>query len=171
MAIAGDLGIYYRMPVLSQENLKGKLGFGFQVSNVGNKIAYTTHQEKAFLPINLRIGGAFTINAGDRHKISLMSDINKLLVPTPPIWLDTGTGTVIQHGKDPFVSTPVGMLQSFWDAPGVLRDDGTRSRFQEELNEIAFGIGLEYWFHSVIAARGGYFHEHESKGSIKNESG
>ena len=59
------------------------------------------------------------------------------------------------------------MLQSFWDAPGVLQDDGTRSRFQEELNEIAIGVGLEYWYNGVIAIRGGYFHEHESKGSRK----
>ena len=175
-AIAGDLGIYYRKPVLRLENLDANLGLGAQVANVGNKIAYTEEQEKAFLPINLRLGGAFTIKAGDHHSISLMSDINKLLVPTPPIWLTDSTGTVartpqgqpiVKHGRNPYVSTPVGMLQSFWDAPGVLQDDGTRSRFQEEINEISLGVGLEYRFHRIIAIRGGYFHEHETKGSRK----
>jgi hypothetical protein len=176
MALAGDLGIYYRKSILRLGNLNGKLGFGAQVSNVGNKVSYTEDQEKAFLPINLRMGGAFTINAGKRHSISLMSDFNKLLVPTPPIWLTTPAGApvlnaqgqaVVQYGKNPFVSVPAGMLQSFWDAPGVLRDDGTRSRFQEELNEITIGVGLEYCYKSIIAIRGGYFHEHESKGSRK----
>ncbi len=174
MALAGDLGIFYRKPVLRLNNLNGILGLGFQVSNVGNKISYTADQEKAFLPMNLRLGGSFTINAGERHAISLISDINKLLVPTPPIWLTTSSGIpvlnpqgqqMVQYGKYPFVSVPAGMLQSFWDAPGVLQEDGSRSRFQEELNEISIGVGLEYWYKGSLAFRGGYFHEHESKGS------
>ena len=176
MAIAGDLGFFYRKSDLRLGSKDAILGLGIQIANMGNKVSYTADQEKSFLPINLRLGGAFTINAGDHHSISLMSDINKLLVPSPPIWLTTSTGApalnpqghpIIQHGKNPFVSTPVGMLQSFWDAPGVLQDDGTRSRFQEELNEIAIGVGLEYWYNRAIAFRGGYFHEHESKGSRK----
>jgi hypothetical protein len=57
------------------------------------------------------------------------------------------------------------MFQSFWDAPGVLQEDGSRSRFQEELNEIAVGMGLEYIYKGILAFRWGYFHEHESKGS------
>ena len=174
MAMAGDLGICYRKPLLRLANINGILGLGAQVSNIGNKVSYTADQEKAFLPINLRLGGAFTIKAGKRHSISLMSDLNKLLVPTPPIWLTTPTGApaltpqgnpIIQYGKDPFVSTPVGIFQSFWDAPGVLQEDGTRSRLQEELNEIAIGVGLEYWYKGIFAFRWGYFHEHESKGS------
>lgn len=176
MALAGDMGLFYRKSVLRLDNLNGILGLGVQVSNVGNKVSYTADQKRSFLPINLRLGGAFTIKKGDRHSISLMSDINKLLVPTPPIWLTTPAGApvlnpqgnqIVQYGKDPYVSTPVGMLQSFWDAPGVLKDDGTRSRFQEEINEIAIGVGLEYWYNGTIAFRWGYFHEHESKGSRK----
>jgi len=38
---------------------------------------------------------------------------------------------------------------------------------QEEINEISLGVGLEYRFHRIIAIRGGYFHEHETKGSRK----
>lgn len=174
MALAGDLGFFYRKPVLRLNNLNGILGLGVQVSNVGNKISYTADQEKAFLPMNLRLGGAFTIKKGYHHSISIMSDINKLLVPTPPIWLTSPAGAIVlnpkgqpivQYGKDPFVSVPQGMFQSFWDAPGVLQEDGSRSRFHEELNEIAIGVGLEYWYNGAIAIRGGYFHEHESKGS------
>lgn len=174
MALAGDLGCYYRKPVTRLGNLDGIVGLGAQVSNIGNKISYTADQEKAFLPINLRLGGAFTINAGERHTVSLMSDINKLLVPTPPVWLTTPSGApvlnpqgnpIIQYGKDPFVSTMAGMFQSFWDAPGVLQEDGSRNRFQEELNEIAIGAGIEYWYKKTLAFRWGYFHEHVSKGS------
>ncbi len=174
VAIAGDLGIYYRTTVLSLRNLGGNLGLAAQLANVGNKIAYTMDAEKAFLPINLRLGGALTIQAGDHHSISMVSDLNKLLVPTPPVWLTTSEGNIattpsgqpiVLHGRNPYVSTPAGMLQSFWDAPGVPREDGSRSRWQEEINEISVGVGLEYWFHGTIAARGGYFHEHPTKGS------
>lgn len=176
MALAGDLGFFYRKPDLRLGNLNCILGLGIQVSNVGNKVSYTADQEKAFLLINLRLGGAFTLRASDRHAISLMSDVNKLLVPTQPIWLTTPAGApvlnpqgnpIIQYGKDPYVSTVAGMFQSFWDAPGVLQGDGSHSRFQEELNEIAIGVGLEYWYNGTIAFRWGYFHEHESKGSRK----
>jgi hypothetical protein len=174
MALAGDLGFFYRKPVLRLDNLIGTLALGLQVSNVGNKISYTADQEESFLPMNLRLGGAFTLRKGERHSLSLMSDINKLLVPTPPVWLTTSTGApaltpqgnpIIQYGKNPYVSVPQGILQSFWDAPGVLQEDGSRSRFREELYEIAIGVGLEYWYNGVMAIRWGYFHENERKGA------
>ena len=39
------------------------------------------------------------------------------------------------------------------------------SRFGEELREINFGVGLEYWYNEVFAVRTGYFHEDRSKGN------
>ena len=82
-----------------------------------------------------------------------MLDINKLLVPTPPVYDQNGN---IVEGKDPNVSVVKGIFQSFFDAPGG---------FSEELKEFTYGIGVEYWYDNQFALRGGYFHEAEMKGN------
>jgi hypothetical protein len=51
-----------------------------------------------------------------------------------------------------------GIFQSFSDAPGG---------FQEELNELMYSVGAEYWYMKQFAFRGGYFHEHATKGARK----
>jgi len=176
MAIAGDLGFFYRKSDLRLGNKDAILGLGIQIANMGNKVSYTADQEKSFLPINLRLGGALTINMDDYNSIALMADVNKLLVPTPPVWATDSVGApikddegnqVVAHGKNPFVAVPVGMFQSFYDAPGVIMDDGSRSVWREELNEITISAGLEYWYRKQFAIRGGYFYEHATKGNRK----
>jgi hypothetical protein len=47
------------------------------------------------------------------------------------------------------------MLQSFGDAPGGLK---------EEMREVNTSIGVEYDYNDIFAVRGGYFHEHKTKG-------
>jgi len=59
---------------------------------------------------------------------------------------------------DPNVSVPVGMIHSFYDAPGG---------FSEEMSEFNIAGGLEYWYAQQFAVRGGYFWEHENKGNRK----
>ncbi len=176
MAVAGDLAFYYQNDInLSDKD--SRLAFGLNISNMGNKIEYTENQKKTFIPINMRLGGALTTWLDDYNSITLTADVNKLLVPTPPVYLtDSITGKtvvdengdwVIEYGKDPDVPVPVGMLRSFWDAPGVVRDDGSRSILLEELHEFTYSIGFEYWYREQFAIRGGYFHEHETKGNRK----
>lgn len=88
------------------------------------------------------------------NKISFMLDFNKLLVPTPPVRVDS-TGEVFA-GYDDNVGVLQGVFQSFYDAP-----DG----FKEELQEINVSAGAEYWYNNIIAARAGYFFESERKGN------
>ena len=38
---------------------------------------------------------------------------------------------------------------------------------EEELHEIKYSVGAEYWYANQFAVRGGYFHEHETKGNRK----
>jgi hypothetical protein len=176
MAMAGDLGFYYRKSNLRLGNKDGILGLGIQIANMGNKVSYTADQEKSYLPINMRLGGALMVNMDGYNSISLMADLNKLLVPTPPVWATDSLGSpirdadgnqVIAYGKNPFVAVPVGMSQSFYDAPGVVMDDGNRSVWREEVNEITISLGIEYLYRKKFAFRGGYSHEHETKGFRK----
>jgi hypothetical protein len=164
ISFAADLGFYYQNEI----NLGGNDALwaaGINISNMGTPISYTVDATKVNIPTNLRLGGRFQYNIDDYNSISLNADLNKLMVPTPPIYNDT-TGEV-EYGKEPPESVVVGMFQSFYDAPGYLKSDGTRSKFLEELYEIAYSVGVEYWYREQFAIRSGYFHEHATKGNRK----
>lgn len=145
--------------------------WGANISNIGNKMAYTTEADRDFLPTNLRLGSALNVRFDEYNSLTTTVDFNKLLVPTLPRL--NGSGTLIS-GKPNDVGVTQGMIQSFYDAPGnVLEDEDGNvfiqqgSRLKEELNEINIGGGLEYWYGDVLAVRGGYFYEHRAKGDRK----
>ncbi len=72
----------------------------------------------------------------------------------------------IVAGKDPNVAVATGIFQSFYDAPGVIRN-GERQIWREEFREINYSFGVEYWYAKQFALRAGYFHEHATKGNRK----
>ncbi len=141
---------------------------GMNFSNIGAKISYTDDANKDFIPINMKIGQSLAFVMDDYNSIAIITDINKLLVPTPPIYATDESGSpipdpvtgepTIESGKDPNVSVMSGIMQSFSDAPGG---------FSEELKEYNLSAGLEYWYNKQFAVRAGYFHEHLTKGNRK----
>jgi hypothetical protein len=155
ISFAADVSSYFEDDI-QLFNRDSWLAFGINISNIGSKMTYTDDQEPDFIPINMRLGSALTVELDNYNSICLAADINKLLVPTPPIYDSTGINII--KGKDPNVSVPVGMIQSFYDAPGG---------FKEEIHEITYSLGIEYWYSHQFAVRAGYFHEHETKGNRK----
>jgi hypothetical protein len=168
ISFAADLGFYYQDDI-DVGSSTGQWAAGISFTNMGTPVSYTLDAEKTPVPTNMRLGGRFSYNIDDYNTISIHTDLNKLLVPTPPVYeTDTVTGDeVVVAGKEPPGSVVVGMFRSFYDAPGVLRADGTRSVFLEEFHEIAYSIGAEYWYREQFAIRTGFFHEHASKGNRK----
>lgn len=154
ISFAADISGYYRKDV-TLFSKKGEIAAGLNFSNIGSKMSYSDGQTSDFIPMNMRLGSAGTINFDNFNKLTLTLDFNKLLVPTPPI-RDTN-GNIID-GKDPNVSVPVAIFQSFYDAP---------NGFGEEIDEITTSIGTEYWYNNQFAIRAGYFHENASKGNRK----
>jgi hypothetical protein len=155
-SIAADVAGYFRKDIrIAKKDME--LALGANVSNIGNKVRYTETSTRDFIPINLRLGTALNANLDEYNKISFAFDINKLLVPTPPIYNDSIDGQ-IDFGQDPNVSVVSGIFQSFGDAPGG---------FSEEMREINFSIGTEYWYDDQFAVRAGYFNEHNTKGGRK----
>ena len=163
---AADVSVYYRKP-LEIKSQQAVLAFGINISNIGNKISYTENIQTDFLPMNLRLGPSFTLDLDKYNQISFLFDVNKLLVPTPPIYkLDTNGlplydlngKRVILLGKDPNVGVVSGIFQSFHDAPGG---------FKEEMREITLSTGVEYWYDKQFAIRAGYFYENATKGNRK----
>ena len=162
---SADVGVYYQKDIKLSE-YDSRMAFGMNISNIGGKIGYT-EDSKTFIPMNMRIGGSLTMEIDDYNSILITSDLNKLLVPTPPIYKTVDGEEVVEFGKSPDVSVPVAFFQSFYDAPGVYKSDGSRSVLQEELREITYSVGAEYWYAKQFAVRAGYFHEHATKGNRK----
>jgi hypothetical protein len=154
-SFAVDLGVYYQRPLKIRE-LDGEFAWGACFSNLGTKISYTAGSDKQFIPANLRLGARLTIDLDEYNSLSAAVDFNKLLVPTPPIYNETGDS--ILYGRSVPTSLPLSWIQSFYDAPGG---------FNEELREIMISGGLEYWYRQQFAIRGGYFHENAFKGNRK----
>lgn len=164
-SVAVDLSGYWENPDLVVNGRKSVLRIGGNVSNVGAKMSYTNSSDRYFLPTNMRIGAGLTTKLDDYNEVTFFVDINKLLVPTPPVYaLDSNNQIligndgepVIVDGKNPNVSVPAGIIQSFYDAPGG---------WKEELHEFYYSAGLEYWYDKQFAVRAGYFYEHPTKGN------
>jgi hypothetical protein len=165
-SFAFDLAGYY----IDRDRVKifgrpGMMTMGASLTNIGSKIRYKDSTEGEFIPINLGIGQGFGVDLNSHNSISLQYELNKLLVPTPPLYAIDSLGNrvlnssgqyVIEAGKDPNVSVPKGMLQSFNDAPGGAR---------EEFSEINFAIGAEYAYNKTFFVRTGYFYEAKRKGN------
>ena len=155
-SVAADVAGYFRKDIrIAKKDME--LALGANISNIGNKVRYTETSTRDFIPINLRLGTALNADLDEYNKISFAFDINKLLVPTPPIYNDSIDGQ-IDFGQDPNVSVVSGIFQSFGDAPGG---------FSEEMREINFSVGTEYWYDDQFAVRAGYFNEHNTKGGRK----
>ena len=185
-AFAVDISTNYRNPDFQVGDKDATIAFGAVISNIGNKISYTDNVDQDFLPTNMRLGGALTVDLDEFNKLTFAYDATKLLVPTPPVYdrpdLEgyTGEDDFIIAGEDDEVSVVQGIFQSFGDAPGrivtdedgsVIRNpDGTvqvedGSVLREELREIMHSVGLEYTYADQFAIRGGYFHEDPTKGN------
>jgi hypothetical protein len=156
ISYAADISGYYQKPI-SLFSKDGQMSFGLNFSNIGSKMSYSDTQTSDFIPMNMRLGTAWTINLDNFNKLTGTIDLNKLLVPTPPIYSTANSDSIIA-GRNPNVSVPVAIFQSFYDAPGGLK---------EELHEITYSFGLEYWYNNQFAVRGGYFFENQTKGNRK----
>lgn len=168
ISFAADLGFYYQRDVDVGPS-DGQWAAGVSLTNMGTPVSYTVDADKTPIPTNLRLGGRFTYNIDEYNTIAIHTDLNKLLVPTPAVWTtDSATNEeVVLRGKEAPGSVVLGMFQSFYDAPGEPRSDGTYSAFAEEFHEIAYSLGVEYWYRNQFAIRTGYFHEHATKGNRK----
>jgi hypothetical protein len=152
-AFAADASAYYTT-ALKLGSKTGSISAGLNFSNIGSKMSYTSDEDPDFIPMNMRLGTTFTVDLDRYNSIGISFDINKLLVPTPPVYED---GEIVA-GRDPNVSVPVAIFQSFYDAP---------NGFGEEMHEISESIGIEYWYNQQFALRTGYFNQADCKGNMK----
>lgn len=179
---AVDVSWLYSNDEIKLGNTDATLGIGMNISNIGAKISYSTSTKKDFLPTNLRLGTALELRPDQYNKFTFAVDANKLLVPSPALYDPLDANTIVSGRDRNDLGVAAGIFGSFTDAPGyfvydesgnVVRDDNNKpiiedgSKFKEELREINFGTGMEWWYANQFAVRGGYFFEHVTKGDRK----
>ena len=174
-AFAADISMFYSNYVFLGRR-ECMLNLGLNASNIGSKISYDGGQTNQFIPTNLRLGASLMIPVDAYNTFSISADVNKLMVPTKPSYrqfLDETFGTDYKDDNYSMASeyqswlddngynnmSPIGgIFKSFADAPGG---------FREELQEIYWGIGVEYAYNNQFFLRGGYHYENEYKGNRK----
>jgi hypothetical protein len=177
---AADLSMTYFNDRVKIGRNNATYTFATTINNIGNKVAYSVLAKRDFIPMNLKIGNALTLKYDSYNTITYALDIQRLLVPTPAFYDNINGQVTMLSGRSGDVGVINGMLQSFYDAPGVVakdengdyiqNNDGTYqivkgSRFKEELSEINIAAGAEWWYNETFAIRSGVFYESRNKGN------
>jgi len=153
LAGAADISFTYEAPI-DLRNSNSNLRLGLALTNIGSKITYTRSTVRDFLPANFGFGAAWDIDFDQYNRLTITTDINKLMVPTPcqgPDCDEDGNGVPDYKEQSPIS----GIFSSWSDAP---------EGFSEEMREFMFSFGAEYWYDQQFAVRTGYFYENPRKG-------
>ena len=174
-AFAADIAFFYSNYVMLGRR-ECMLNFGMNASNIGSKISFDGGNTNQFIPSNLRLGTSLMIPVDEYNTFTISADVNKLMVPTKPSYrqfLNEEFGEDFEDDSYSYASeyqswldatgyndvSPIaGIFKSFTDAPGG---------FREELQEIYWGVGVEYAYNNQFFLRGGYHYENEYKGNRK----
>jgi len=130
-SVGVDLGVLYKFGF--------GLSFGANLSNMGPKITYIDASQADPIPTNFRIGLAYKILNSEYNKLTVLVDMNKLMV-VKETNEETGETT-----SDPFYKA----LLTAW----------TNDGFNTQIKKANGSLGLEYWYSNFFALRAGYFYE------------
>ena len=131
-SFAVDLGVKW---IPSYEFLGNRLSLGANLANVGPKMTYIDEAQADPLPTNLRLGAAYKLLDDEFNKISIVYDMNKLLV----VRNEDGSSDGVFKA----------MFYSAWT---------------EDIRKLTHAVGAEYWYGNLIALRAGYFYEDNKYG-------
>lgn len=131
---AVDIGVLY-LPKFAP-----RLRLGLNISNIGPKITYIDKKQADPIPTNLRLGLAYAIFNSQYNKLTIVYDVNRLLVRR---YKDGTSDNVLKA-----------MFFTTWTSP-------------KQLKQFTHSIGLEYWYSNLIALRAGYFYEDPYNGGRK----
>ena len=156
-SVAADLSGYGEK-YLYLGNSESLWSYGFNISNMGNKVSYDGGTTNQFLPTNLKLGTGLLMPLDEYNQIGFYIDFNKYLVPSEPIQLSDESDSDFETRRNEYndMQFVKGMVKSFSDAPGG---------FNEELKEINISVAAEYNYNSQFFVRAGYFYENQLKGN------
>jgi hypothetical protein len=150
-AVAGDISLYHNG---LNEDGEG-LSWGLVLSNLGSKIGYTNDSKnKDYIPANLGLGISYTKVLDENNKLNFALDMNKLLVPAPPVATGSysaDSANLAAYRNNGVVSS---WMKSFSDGTGVVKS-------------MQFSLGAEYSYNNQFFFRTGYFYENKNRGNRK----
>lgn len=157
---AADISVTYKTD-LDVGQYGSDLTIGAAISNIGTKVTYTRSVDRDFIPANLGIGAAWDYRIDDFNTITFALDINKLLVPTPCTETDENGESLCDQDPEDGVADykQQGVVSSIFSSFGDAQSGS------EELQELMFSMGIEYWYDKQFAIRAGYYSEHRLKGN------
>lgn len=157
--VVGDLSLYMRR-ALRLVGYDARWMAGLTLKNVGGKVSYDNGLTKQFLPTNLSLGTGLELNVSSEHHLMASLELSKLLVPTPPLLNSTMSPRERLAAEQRYreQSSWSGLIRSWGDAPGG---------FSEELQEIRWGLGVEYSYADRFFGRLGYNYQHPRKGNLQ----
>ncbi|HAI82674.1 MAG TPA: hypothetical protein DCL43_03320 [Chitinophagaceae bacterium] len=152
-AVAADLTFFHN----GLDDAGNGITYGVALSNLGSKINYTDNAlTRDYIPANFGIGFAYHKAIDEENKIMIGVEMNKLLVPTPPVATQDPTADSAALADYRNQGVFGSWLKSFGGAPGG---------FSEEFKEIIWSVGAEYAYNNQFFARAGYHYENKMKGN------
>lgn len=148
IAGAADISFLYKLEM--EGYYENNLNIGLSLRNLGSKISYV-EDRSFFIPATIGLGVAYEMNFDEYNKLTLTTDFNKLMVPTPQVEPN-------KQQESLEASSLASWFNSFGDAP---------TGFKGELRELTISAGAEYWYADQFAVRAGYFYESPLKGNRK----
>ncbi len=157
-AFAMDIAGYMDKPIyLFKQDMRWRAGFN--IKNIGTKISFDGGSHKGFIPTNLGLGTGLSMALAPAHALEVNVELNKLLVPTPPMYDPKSSELRDKAFADYYkTSALAGIFKSLGDAPGG---------FSEEMKEILWNAGMEYAYRQMFFARMGYSYIHPDKGAMQ----
>jgi Type IX secretion system protein PorV len=149
---AMDLSTFYTTPIKLKGDMKSRINWGLNLSNIGTKMNYSSTSSGDYLPANLATGVSYIMDIDEFNQVAFNFEVNKLMVPTPDTPKAANDPTIYDFKER---SVPASILSSFGDAP---------NGFSEEIKEYIFQLGVEYTYSKLLSIRAGYFNENDAKG-------
>lgn len=145
--IAGDLSGLYRTAPFDLAGVTTTFSTGANLANMGGRLQFKNAKEP--LPMNLRLGYAFTFDFDEQNSLTIANDFNKSLVD--------------REGEDgkPFYES---IFTSWKPARGQGTPGGQTSTLSV-IEQFTMGVGAEYWYSDLFALRTGYFYEDPENGN------
>ena len=158
-SVAADLSVFH-----NGVDAQGKgLNWGLTLTNLGSKISYTSDAlQKDYIPANIGLGAAYTWIFDETSKFTLALDLNKLMVPTPPLAKaeeNDSTGEIRAANDAALFEYRSKSVISSWF--------GSFGDSNQELREVQASLGAEFAYNDQFFGRLGYFYEDKLKGNRK----
>lgn len=159
-ALVGDLSLYMRRG-LRVAGRDARWMAGLALKNVGGKVSYDNGMTKQFLPTSISLGTGLELDIAQEHRLMGSLELSKLLVPTPPLLSSTMSPAERLEVEQQYrrQSSWAALIRSWGDAPGGLT---------EELQEVRWGLGLEYSYADRFFGRLDYSYQHPKKGNLQS---